>query len=382
MSRRSPGPVAALLAAVLIAGGPGGPWAQGGQDVDALLASAERALAAGRVDEAERLFREAIVREPGLADAYGGLARALARAGRSGEALGVLLQVGQGLVQSGNLDAGVAYLERAVALDDGSAAAHAALGHALLRGNRFVGAVRHLRRAFALGERSTAVRIYLGSALWESAELLEAERVYRETLDAGGREASLALAPLGALLVFQGRYAEAVPLLRRAAADDADAVNLHYDLARALEGSGETAAAVQAYRRVAELAPGFSQARYRLAVLLDRGGDREAAARELQAFQALHAEEQTRTHRENLARAKLDHGWRLLEQGEPGRAAEHFRSLPQSVECLAGLAHALSRTGDHAGAVRVLERALLREPQRGDLRSLLDEQRLLARGAR
>jgi len=361
----------AILCLALAAG------TSGAADVDARLQRAEQALDQGRPAEAEKLFRALIAEHPGMAEAYGGLASALNELDRAAEGAELLLDVGQGLVQAGEIEPGVAYLERAVELAPQAAAAHAALGHALLTANRFHQASTHLSQAIALGESGFAVRLFLGSALWESGQLEQAEQVYREVL-AGTDGRQLARQSLGALLQWKGRFEEAASLLEAASRGNPNSVTLQFDLARSLEGAGRVDDAVAAYRRVIELEPDFAQARYRLAILLNRTGDREAARQELQRFEQLHAEEQRNTRQEGLNRARVDRGWELLRAGRAREAVDHFRNLSESVDTLHGLAAALALSGDHRAALAALERGLLLDPQRQDLRRMLMEQQLAA----
>ncbi len=150
------------------------------------------------------------------------------------------------------------------------------------------------------------------------------------------------------------------------------------DLARALDRAGKSGEALAAYRRAIELAPRSYTAHYGLAQLLARSGEREAAQQALATYERLYAAEQERTRRAGWERARLDHGWELLDAGEVEAAARHFAGLAESAESLAGLAAARSRLGDHRGAVAALERAVTLAPERTDLRRLLAEERLAA----
>lgn len=336
----------------------------------------EGALAEGRPRDAETLARELIRERPGYAEAHGALARALEAQGRDAEALAVLLQVGQGLAHSNLPEEGAAYLARAVELAPRSAAAHAALGHALLGSRAYRSAAERLERAMELGERGLAVRIYLGSALWESGEPDRAEAVLREALDL---DRSLpALQTLGGLLVWRGAYDEAIELLEEARASDPSSLPLQLDLGRALAGAGRTERAIRHYRALAETYPETAEVRYALARLLQQEGDADGAAAQLEAFRRLHEAEQRRTHETSLLRATLDAGWERLRQGRLDEAAESFSSLPPSPDSLSGLAAVQCARGDHRAEVRTLERALAQAPDRIDLKLKLARARLAA----
>ncbi len=347
-------------------------------EVANVLEQAGAALEAGRLAEAERLYRGLTKFPPPFAVAHEGLARALSAQGRSFEAVRLLLEAGQGLVHAGKVEPGRRLLERAVELQPDAPAARAALGHALLVSRDFPGAIAHLRRALALGERGTAPRLFLGSALWESGEFGEAKAVFREALNLPGDVAPIRQA-LGGLLAWEGQYSEALIHLRRAAVDAPGSAQLQLDLAHALEGVGEIDAAIEAYRRVTELAPRLRQARYRLAMLLNATDDREAMLQELEEFRRLHEEDQERTHSRGLHEARLASGWHLLGEGRPEEAVLRFRELQETAESLEGLAAALLASEDASAAVHALEKAVMLAPDRHDLRLRLAQARLKTR---
>jgi len=352
---------------------------------DAALAAAQAALAAGRAGEAERLYREVIAREPGLADAYQGLAGALAAEGRKEEAVAALLAVGEGLVAAGLYEPAAESLRRAAGLAPPAgpvqARVQAQLGRALVLGRKPLAAVEALARAVELGRDDPLTRQYQGAALWEAGRLDEAEAVYRRLVveDRGGFQP---LEELGRLLLWRGRAPEAVDLLARAVAAEPGAADARIELARALAAAGKTAEAETAYRHAIELAPRRADARYGLALLLARAAAPAAkaeAARELEVYRKLTAEERERTRREGLERAQLDGAWFLLRQGQTAEAAARFAALPESGDSLAGLAAAHAAAGDHQKAIEALERALALAPDRQDFRWKLAEERLLAR---
>jgi len=351
-------------------------------EVNDELQRAREALDSGKLDDAERGFRELIARNPGLADAYAGLADTLQRLERTEEALSLLLEAGQGLVYAGDHETGRDYLRRAVEISPNSAAARAALGYAELRGEDYASAVRELRRAIELGQSGAAVNLYLGAALWESGQLVEAERVYRQILDREPTARAPAVRALGGLLLWQGRYEDAVPILGEAARAEVSSAAVQFDLARALAGAGRDAEAIVAYRRVIELAPRMPAARYGLATLLARAGETAASREQFDVFQQLHEAERDATRREGMLQARIDRGWELMRDGKWMEAANHFRALEPTPDTLAGLAAALSAAADPRGAAATLERALALAPEREDLRRQLADVQAAAQDGR
>jgi tetratricopeptide (TPR) repeat protein len=300
-----------------------------------------------------------------------------AEPGRVPESAAALRDLAERRIASRDFAVAAAAAARAVALEPGSAAAHALLGRALALDRRFQQGVAHLERALALGDPTVATRLYLGAALWEAGDPAAAERVFRDAVEMTGG-AVQPLQQLGRLLLWQGRHAEALPLLERAAALAPDAPELQLELARAYQESGRAAEAVAVYRRLVGREPELKQARYALGLLLQRTGDAAGARRELAEYARLLAEEKERTHREGQERARLDLGWRLLREERAAEALAHFRALPAGWEALAGQAAALRATGDHAGAARALEGAVLLAPERAELRQALAEARAAA----
>lgn len=348
------------------------------QGVDRQLDLANRHLEAGRFGEAESTYRDLLDTYPALIEAHDGLVAALERQGRHPEAMRWLLEAGQDLVRSGNLEPGTRFLERAVGLDPELASAHAALGHAFLQAQRYRDAETHLRRAIRLGETSSMARLFLAAALWELGAYDEAESVYGELLGFAGPSAAAARRSLGALHVFRGDYEAAIPLLGAALGESAESIQLRYDLARALEGAKRTAEAIELYVAVVKDAPDFLQAHYRLARLYRLAGESAKAAHHFERFTALHAEHQARTRAEGRLTARLNQGWSLLRGNTAEAARALFESLPPGPDTLRGLGEAQYRCGDIAAARATIERLLETDPGRLDLRLLLDEWRLEA----
>jgi len=178
---------------------------------------------------------------------------------------------------------------------------------------------------------------------------------------------------LGALLVFRGRYEQAVPLLAAAMGGDAESAQVRYDLARALEGSGRTSEAAELLAVLTADTPGFLQAHFRLARLLDASGDTDRAQHHMQVFRELHAESQRETRELGRFEARLKQGWSLLRERRHGDARQLFSTLPETPDTLAGFAEACRRGGDSDAAASALRRALELDPERFDLRLTLDE---------
>ncbi len=191
---------------------------------------------------------------------------------------------------------------------------------------------------------------------------------WRQRLVSSLPESAIAHERLAALLRDEGRHADAIPLLERAAAlepgsakvfamlgelhgqqgdleralasfgraaelDPRDAANL-VNLGLALQQAGHPQAA-QAYQRALALDAGLEQARSNLALLLEREGRREAARAEL---------ERVTSEEPGYAPAWFNLGMLELRAGRPERAAAHLEQV-------------LRLDPDHPHARRQLERA-------------------------
>lgn len=321
----------------------------------------------------EEAFRLRIIENPDAPDGFIGLARTQAAAGRSEQGIDLLLKAGERWIRSGAYDEAAAALAVAAELGPETARAFALLGRAqtLNRGHR--SAAQNLRRAVDLGDTDPRTRIDLGSALWETGHPLEAEEIYRQALAPSGRS-FLAVYQLGRLLLWQGRYGEAAPLLREAAGRG-PATEVLLDLAEALRGAGEIEEAIAVYRRVLELAPDLTKAHYGLGLVLKANGDPEGARRELELFQRLFEGDEERGRLAERQKGEVDRGLNMIAAGELEAAIAHLSALPETPDSLAALAGGQARAGRHEMAATALERAVVLDPSRSDLRRRLGEER-------
>lgn len=295
-----------------------------------------------------------------------------------------LVETGRRALEAGRHAEAIRSLEAAVKIEPGAAGIHSMLGRAYLLDHQAKPAQASLARSAELGSQDPRTFLYMGSAAWELGRPEDAEAAFRKALGSGsGASTLIALQQLGRLLLWQGRPAEALDPLQRAAVLLPDEVDLQLQLAQALDASDKPAEALAAWRRAVTLAPELARARYGLAQQLRRSGDlgdRETAGREMETFRRLTAADGERIRRGNLERARLDEGWALLQGGRAREAEALFAQLGESPEALSGVAFSRSAAGDHRGAVTALEKAVALAPDRDDLRRALDEERLAAEG--
>ena len=225
-----------------------------------------------RRDEAEERLLERLTENPQHVPHYQALAEIYAARGDVGEAVDLLLEVGDKLLLAARAKEARPPLELAVELAPERAEAHALLGRTLAELRQFGAAAGALERAVELGDRRVKTLLFLASSLWESERYEEAEGVYRQAVE---KRPDLALGhfQLGQFLLFRGRASDALTSLERANALRPDTAEIVFFLARAKAETGHVAAAIQAFERVIALDSASDharRARHNLAVLRQR----------------------------------------------------------------------------------------------------------------
>jgi tetratricopeptide (TPR) repeat protein len=215
----------------------------------------------GQLDEAVAVFKKAIELDPKY-DAYGGLGVTLKLKGQKDEAIALMRKslelrpdnadgmrvLGESLYQQGQLDEALAWLRKAVELDPKDAVAlmdlgavfhklgrfdeamacqrkaieltpndfrlHHNLGLTLVQAGRPAEAVASYRRAVELDPKNATARYEMGRCLQDGQRLDEAMACYREALEIDPDYAE-ANCNLAVCLTLLGRFAEALPFMRR-----------------------------------------------------------------------------------------------------------------------------------------------------------------------
>ena len=259
---------------------------------------------AGELEQAERLYRQALDLEPGNHNAL--------------HLLGVLRQ------QQGALDAAAALIERAVATAPDFVEAHSNLGVVYEAMGRAEDAAAAYLRAIALDPGFATARFNLGNVRRDQGRLEDAAACYRLALEARPDHAQahigladvlydlgrmeeavaaykqgLALDPgqpgaqynLGLALDRLGRLEDAAGFYRKAIEAHPDVAEAHVNLGNVLNAQGSSNEAVASYRRALALNPGLAQARGNLLLCLHYPSGVEPAAlyAEHRAFNARHA---------------------------------------------------------------------------------------------
>ncbi|HTS88782.1 MAG TPA: tetratricopeptide repeat protein [Gemmatimonadales bacterium] len=231
-----------------------------------VLRSAVELHRVGRLDEAQPLYREALLLDPGHPDALH-LAGVLAhQAGRGVEALELV--------------------DRALARLPGFAEAHNSRGNILRALGRPDDALGAYRQAIALAPLSPLAWSNLGNALWDLGRPEEAIRAYREALSRAADLAETRL-NLGLVLSEQGDAEGALVEFDAAIQARPDLAAAHYRRGQSLRALGRRAEAIESLRRAVSLSPQFLAAYCDLGITLSEAGQQLEATDALQAALAL-----------------------------------------------------------------------------------------------
>jgi len=295
---------------------------------------------AGRLAEAEALYRQVLAVQPDHASAW--------------HMLGVATR------QSGLLSLAEEQIRRAISLDPHNAAAHCNLGEAYGAMGRFDDAIACYRRALELKPDSPEAINNLGTALKATGNMGEAIAAYRRalTIKPDYPDASM---NLGIALAVRGEFEEAVAAFR-AVPQIAPAHAKAYDhLGSAFLARGRFDEAADAYRRALEINPEYATAHFNLGIALKELGQLEQS---IGAFrQAIELKPDFTAAFINLANVLTAHG-RIDEAIAAARAA--IDRQPGSAEACINLGIALAAQLRLDEAVAVFRRAVDLNPNSAD----------------
>ncbi len=246
---------------------------------------------AGRLRDAERVYRELIERDPGNANAHNNLGLALAMQGRMEDAAASLrsalnldahhaeahCNLGNVLNREGRLNEAVEHYRRAIELRPGYAQAHCNLGTVFQAQGSLADAAACFGRALELNPRFAEAVNNLGSVLQELNRFDEAVALHRQALEINPRYASAAF-NLGTAFMSQKRPGEAAAWFRSAIALDAQNADAYGNLALALQEQSRLEEANECYRRALELRPSHTNTLLNMGVGLKAIGRFEDAA--------------------------------------------------------------------------------------------------------
>jgi tetratricopeptide (TPR) repeat protein len=171
-------------------------------------------------------------------------------------------------------------------------------------------------------------------------------------------------------LIGQNNLAQAIPLLQKAVGENPGNGEYQHLLGRALWGTGDRDAALQAYSQAASLDPGAYRVEY--AQALETSGRVDEAAAQLEA--ALAAQPGTGIIEEGLSRI-------YYNRGDYAKAAPLLESVAARTHdpvVMQQLAYAAEKTGDHERAIATYRQVLSAQPRADVARGQLAETLLAA----
>jgi protein O-GlcNAc transferase len=290
---------------------------------------------AGRLAEAEALYRQILAVQPNHADAL--------------HMLGILAhQAGQ----PGAAD----LIRQAIAVNPADLRYHSNLGNVLAAQGLFEEAIAAYRRALQIDPNYVDAHYNAGIALQNLGRLDEAIAAYRATIQSRP-DFALAHNNLGAALKAKGRFDEAIAAYRKALRIDPNYLEAHNNLGVALHEQGNFAEAAEACRRALQINPNYADAWYNLGnASQDQGHLDEAIAAYLRAL-ALKPDF-SKAHN-NLGNALRDRG-RLDETVASYRRALELE--PGYLEARVNLGAALALQGHLDEAIVEYRRVLELKP--------------------
>jgi protein O-GlcNAc transferase len=266
---------------------------------------ARRHQQAGRLQEAERLYRQVLSQHPAHIDSMHNLALVARRIGQNDVAVDLLRRVialrpnlpevhcnlGNALKDTGRFDEAIAAYRQAIALKPSLPEAHNNLANALKDQGHLDEAISAYRQAVALRPGYAEAHNNLGNALRDQGRLDEAVVAYRQ---------AIALRPnlpeaynnLGNALKDQGQLDEAIDAYRQAIALRPDYAEAHNNLGSALRDQGRLDEVIAACRQAIALKPDYTEAHSRLLFTLryHAGYDAAAIAEEQRRWNRQHAQ--------------------------------------------------------------------------------------------
>ncbi|HEY2007709.1 MAG TPA: tetratricopeptide repeat protein [Rhizomicrobium sp.] len=252
---------------------------------EALLHQAIRHHQAGRLPEAEALYRRVLAACPDSADVHVNLGVLLMMRGDLAAAAlscrqGLALQpdhargccyLGDILAAQGRLDEAISSYGRALAAKPDYAEGHNSLGNALFRQGRSAEAMDAYRDAIAHKPDFAEPYNNLGYMLLQQGRLQEAESHLRRALSIRPQYAQ-AHSNLGAVLGQQGRLAEAQNSCRQALALQPNQAESYNNVGLILQKQGHLREAEASFRKAIALRPSFLEAGQHLGVVLCESG--------------------------------------------------------------------------------------------------------------
>ncbi len=279
---------------------------------------------------------------------------------------GELLEAGLAALNSGNLQAAIPLLKRALELDPTNKQGWNDLGLAYLRLGQFEDAGAAFRKQIELNPYDEHVYNYLGFTLQQQQNYTDAAKAFLKQIEVNPID-PVAHASLGALYLEEHKFAEAVPELDKATILSPENAELQVSLGQAYINTGEKEKALAAFEKGVELAQTpavWNNVAYNLA-------DHQLELDKAQQY----AESAVSATAANLRNVNLSHlsmndlqavsnlgiywdtlGWVHFQKGELGEAERYIRAswlLDQHGEVGDHLAQIDQKRGDKEQAIHM-----------------------------
>jgi predicted O-linked N-acetylglucosamine transferase (SPINDLY family) len=212
---------------------------------------AQQTHRAGRLEEAEKIYRQILAQKPDHA--------------------GSLHYLGFMANQRGRNDLAAQLIRRAIAIDPDYANAHYNLGNALKAGGKPAEAAEAYRQAIRCNPDFPEAYNNLGSLMHDAGKVDEAIALYRKALAVKPDHAN-AHCNLGNALREKKLIGEAIAAYRNAIAINPDLVEAHSNLGDLLADKGQVAQGIAACQRAIAIRPDFASAYNNLGNILRANG--------------------------------------------------------------------------------------------------------------
>jgi len=257
---------------------------------DALHLMGALALQTGRHDLAVDLIQRVIALMPDFPDAHFNLGNALKAKGQLGNSIAAYRQavtldpdyaeaynnLGIALKENGQLNDSIAAYQQAIALDPEYANAHNNLGIALKDNGQIDEAITAFSQSIALNPNFAEAHNNLGGALRDKGQLEEAIAQYRLALAIRPNYAD-ALNNLGIALKDNGQLDEAVAAFSQSIALNPNFAEAHNNLGVATKDKGQLQEAIARFRQAIAIKPNYPEAHNILGIALKEKGELDNA---------------------------------------------------------------------------------------------------------
>jgi protein O-GlcNAc transferase len=325
---------------------------------------------AGRLAEAEALYRQILSQQPNHPDALHRLGILAGQSGHRDAAVDLIRRairakpdwaeaygnLGNILQDAGQLDEAVTSYRRAISLKPDLAGAHSNLGNTFRSLGQLDEAIASYREAIQLKPDFAEAHSNLGNAMKDIGQLDEAIASFRQAIQFKPSFAE-AHNNLGSALAEKGQLEEAITAYRDAIRIRPDYAGAHYNLGIALRAKGQVDEAIGCYRQAIQLKPDYCEAYNNLgSVLSDMGQFDEAILFFRQAIRL----------KPDFAEAHSNLGNALKEKGELDAAiASHRHAIglkPDYAEAHNNLGGVLSILGRFDEAIASFGQAISLKP--------------------